>query len=76
VVKAYLSGLGQGFTWANGALIARKSAPLFCPPATLVLMPDQYVSILDEIVKLEPGTANEDTPCFLLVGLQRNYPCR
>lgn len=49
-LKAYVAGLGQGMFWANVALKAQGKEKLYCPPPTLALNVDNYLSILDKEV--------------------------
>ena len=62
--------------WANGDLIAKKRAPLFCPPEQLPIGPQTVYPLLDEFFTNHPGLS-DDFPVGLAIlrSLQAAFPC-
>lgn len=88
MIKMYISGLGQGYYWAN--LLSKRDLKdaLFCPPEEMALNFENYKNILEEEIKktrkmiLSSGKKEgfkslEETPIgmILLFGLKDTFPC-
>jgi hypothetical protein len=75
-MKTYFLGAGNAYGWAN-SLPRLVKAPLFCPPAQMILQQQNYLDILDaEIVTRQPMKDDTYIDIFLLLGLQRTFPCK
>jgi len=81
--KMYLTGVGQGFAWANAYLYDAKQLQLFCQPELLSLGVDNYKRIIDdelarrrkEYMKMAGGKG-APIEFILLSGLKRTFPCK
>jgi len=75
----YITGVGDGFLWANAELITRKQKPLYCQPGKLTLQADNYLEILDR--KMKDHEFVEHIPSYfplarvLLEALQETFLC-
>lgn len=80
-VKLYVMGIGNGIAWANTAA-EKKNAPIYCQPAHFSMNGNNYVDILDKMIKNfeAKATAKElnEFPVAMLVvmGLQEAFPCQ
>jgi hypothetical protein len=43
--RSYIAGLADGISWSSVEANARTGRDIFCPPGTLAITEDQYVSI-------------------------------
>ena len=59
VYAAYINGTLNELGWANGDLIAKKRAPLFCPPEQLPIGPQTVYPLLDEFFTNHPGLSDD-----------------
>lgn len=76
-VRAYVNGVGEGYSWANANLISRSLPPLYCEPRGITMTPERYLSILDHSIELWKSATPESAPIELLLlqGLQFEFPC-
>jgi hypothetical protein len=82
-LKLYISGMGEGITWAN-AEATRKKMSLFCEPDKFELVADNYLGFIDgQIRRLsQPGGAIKTEldsiaiGVLLLNGLEETFPCK
>lgn len=76
----YINGLGEGMGWANIALVNRGEAPLYCQPGKLAITMDNYIMILDNFIedakKKNKYRAEDPVGMYMLIGLQRTFPCK
>lgn len=79
IQNMYILGLGRGYSWANN-----EKEKLFCPPESLDLNQENYVSILNrtiEVIKKHPYDYEKETKkwpieLLLLLGLKETFPCK
>lgn len=76
VYAAYITGTINALGWANGDLVAKKRAPLFCPPTDLAIGNQNVYPVLDEFFTNHPGIS-DDFPIGLAIlrSLQAAFPC-
>jgi hypothetical protein len=75
-IKTYFLGAGNAYGWASSLPSTRKN-PLFCPPKALILQEQNYLDILDaELIKNQPMKDDTYIDIYLLLGLQRTFPCK
>ncbi|RFU47876.1 hypothetical protein [Paraburkholderia sp. DHOC27] len=76
VYAAYITGALNELGWANGDLISKKRAPLFCPPEQLPIGPQTVYPLLDEFFTNHPGLS-DDFPVGLAIlrSMQAAFPC-
>lgn len=67
----YLSGLTDGLAWTN----AKGTAPLYCPPPSVSIVPAQYREILRRKVESDTSLAGAPAGYVLLRGLIDTFPC-
>ena len=82
VAAAYITGLGEGLSWANTVIHDEQGRRLFCPPNQVVLDGEAYKRILDAtITRLQATAYFEKTHnqralgYYILLGLQHAFPC-
>ncbi|CAD6511821.1 hypothetical protein LMG28140_00507 [Paraburkholderia metrosideri] len=77
VYSAYITGTINALGWANGDLLSRKQAPLFCPPQNLAIGNQNVYPLLDEFFTNHPGIS-DDFPIGILIlrALQGAFPCK
>lgn len=80
VLSTYMSGVGNGYVWANGELKARKLPLLFCAPK-MALTQDNFLQVLIKEIKEPTNQRKEwpdDTPIelVLLSALEQLFPCK
>lgn len=77
----YITGVGEGFTWANAQLGALGREKLYCAPATAGLSLANYKDILDRQIAEETKRRTEkaldqlNIESLLLQGLIEAFPC-
>lgn len=78
VTRQWVSGAGEAIYLTNYRLMKLGRQPMFCPPETMRLMTENYVTILD----LELATKGKrELPGLLSVadvlldGLTKTFPC-
>ena len=76
VYAAYITGALNELGWANGDLISKKRAPLFCPPEQLPIGPQTVYPLLDEFFTNHPGLS-DDFPVGMAIlrSMQAAFPC-
>jgi hypothetical protein len=74
-VQLMVHSLGEGYGWANAALILRHQPPLFCAPPERVITYDQHVSMLTAFVARRPAHAHRPVGLVLLRALAETFPC-
>jgi hypothetical protein len=68
--------LEEGFSWSNVYLTTTRQAdPLYCPPPSLALTPEQLIDILRHSVNDNPTFGTEPLGLILLLSLQHTFPC-
>jgi hypothetical protein len=77
-VKSYLSGVSDGYSWANTRLESNGKKPLFCVPDELSIKQSNIIDILDRQIKYGKAWYENDTriPLILLDGFIRTFPCK
>lgn len=60
VLSTYMSGVGNGYVWANGELKARELPLLFCAPK-MALTQDNFLQVLIKEIK-EPTNQRKEWP--------------
>jgi hypothetical protein len=79
-MKLYVMGVGEGIAWANAAA-DKNGAPLYCQPQNFSIDGNDYINILDKMIKmLEPKTTAKElngysVGALVLMGLQQSFPC-
>jgi hypothetical protein len=77
VIEAIVQSSQVSISWANTYLKSeRKEAPLYCPPATLVISVPQTFDILRRAVKDEPAIGKLPFGAAMIYSLQKAFPCR
>jgi len=80
LTRLYVAGVGEGILVAN-SMAERINTPLFCQPEKLALAIDNFISIIDRIIKdvtpKAPPAELDDTPIpiMLMLGMQETFPC-
>ena len=80
VTKKLVFALGEGMLWANGEA-NRAGSPVYCQPENLALGEDNYVDILNRVIRTVSNPANQaevdDYPVggLLIQGLKMTFPC-
>lgn len=76
VYAAYITGTINALGWANGDLVSKKRAPLFCPPKDLAIGNQNVYPLLDQFFTNHPGIS-DDFPIGLAIlrSLQAAFPC-
>jgi hypothetical protein len=81
IMHADVNGVGNGYAWANGVLLAKGQKLLFCPPPDLALNQDNFLALLDGEIKRQrakgsPYGAETDVEKILGDALQHAFPCK
>jgi len=78
----YIHGVEQGVSWANTRFKARYGVSLYCPPAHLVLNPENYMRLIDASIDNPQYavlvTQHAEEPILgllLLRELEATFPC-
>jgi hypothetical protein len=71
----FLSGLEQGYSWANTELKYRRQPPLYCPPQKVALTFTQVRDILSRYIESNQRAANDPLGLALLSALVDAFPC-
>jgi hypothetical protein len=76
--KIYMSGVANGFAFANTELEANKQKALYCPPRDELIKVETYIKLLDEKIKSHPKdkVGNLEIEPLLLDKLISTYPCK
>lgn len=77
LVMIYIKALGEAYSFSNAAVIRRGDKPLFCPPGTIALNPENYTSIIEaQLARMSKG-AKAELPIDLILyyGLVESFPC-
>lgn len=78
MLRAYISGLSNGFEWMNATLIHKGQKPVFCAPMTIALNAENYMQMLDDALKRGlPRSKGQDAQIemVLLSELEARLPC-
>ena len=79
VVMAYISGVGQGYLYANTKLLMDGKRRMYCQPTGLALIGKNYVQLIEtEIQRPSAGHAYSEKSVIeivLLNALMANFPC-
>lgn len=73
--QAYITGISEGFAWANLIAKNRGDQPLFCQPAKLSLTFAQEIDILKEYVANNPKNLEAPMGLALLYAMRFKFPC-
>ncbi len=76
--KIYMSGVTNGFAFANTELEANKQKALYCPPINELIKVETYIKLLDEKIKTFPKDRYQilEIEPILLAKLIEVYPCK
>ena len=76
--KAYVFGVGEGYMHANMLMSMKEAPTLYCQPEKLALSQDDYLRILDRVIKDQSQSLppNTEIAMALLVGLSDTFPCQ
>jgi len=78
--RIYITGIGEGYGWANTELESRKQKPLYCQPNKFAFTPENYFQILDEKMKekkrIDWSKVDTTVELVLLINLMENFPCK
>lgn len=77
ILKVYINGVGEGYSWSNSLLKDRGDEVFYCPPHKIALNADNYISIIDDKVASLGRSEAEDLPIALILyfGLIETFPC-
>lgn len=77
-IKIYISGVANGFAFANTELSSSKRKALFCQPNNLLIRVETYIQMLDEKILNFPKdkVGNLQIEPMLLAKLIEVYPCK
>lgn len=75
--KAYIAGVGAGYTFANATLEVKGQPQLYCAPERLVQDQALFLTVLEREVKESLQSAPATTPIaiVLLTALEKTFPC-
>lgn len=74
IIYAYVDGVGNAYLWSNSLLEKQKREPFFCLPRNLVLIPSDFINMLDaDGLKGTSGSAPIEVQ--LLFSLANKFPC-
>ena len=77
-LSQYITGIGEGYGWANAQLQQEKQPLLFCAPKSFAMNSENYLQILDEaIAKHRESWQQIKVPIggILLFALRLKLPC-
>lgn len=77
LVKLYIYGVGEGYSWSNASLSNKNQAPLYCQPKKMILNNENYLTLLDTSIR-ESTQGNKDeliVEALLLTQLIKVFPC-
>ena len=75
VFKEYIDGVGVGYMWANESFAADHKIRYFCSPPHLSMNADNYVSIINGVLKEHKLPDDQSIELVLWHGLQDTFPC-
>ncbi|TMU24512.1 hypothetical protein E0L35_09700 [Halomonas sp. ATBC28] len=77
VLKIYISGIGEGYSWSNAIVQGRGDAALYCPPEKIALNAENYISITDDKIEALGDSEASKIPVELILnfGLVETFPC-
>lgn len=77
-IKLYISGVANGFAFANTELSSSKRKVIFCQPSNLLIKVETYMLMLDEKILTfsKDKVANLQIEPLLLAKLIEVYPCK
>ena len=78
LTKMYITGVGEGYQWANTKLELEGSKQMFCAPRNLALNQNNYLRIMDDSLKNKNLEIPDTMPIELLLlqMLIRTFPCK
>ncbi len=79
LLEAHVSGIANGFLWANAHLEALKQPQIFCAPRNMNLNPENYMQAVDELLlQHRERYAGAGVPLggAMLVALRMKLPCK
>ncbi|WP_432283931.1 hypothetical protein SLT36_19050 [Aminobacter sp. BA135] len=78
VREVYVSGLGEGMSWANVSANSDLGKSLYCLPPRLGLSGRNYISILEDYAERykSAGSYDQEVALLLLSALQEMFPCK
>jgi hypothetical protein len=76
--KIYMTGVANGFAFANTELEAKKQKAIYCPPRNESIKVETYIKLLDEKIKIYPKDKYQSLEIepILLTKLIEVYPCK
>ncbi|WP_297799527.1 hypothetical protein [uncultured Brevundimonas sp.] len=75
LIRLYISGVENGFKWANASAELTHGVKLYCAPPELALTEDQIVSILDRYIEKESPEDSDPLGMILMFALMDVFPC-
>lgn len=77
-IKLYISGVANGFAFANTELSSSKRKAIFCQPSNLLIKVETYMLMLDEkiLTYSKDKVVNLQIEPLLLAKLIEVYPCK
>ena len=64
----------SGISWANAQLANETRKPLYCQPDSLVLQPEQVISMVKEYLKKNPAHSKFPMGTIILKVLMSTFP--
>jgi hypothetical protein len=75
LAEIYISGVVEGFFWANAADQAQNRPPLYCQPGKLILTLDQQLQIFNAYVKSKTFPPDMQVGIITLLAFRDTFPC-
>jgi hypothetical protein len=75
VMIAYVNGIGAGLLYANTQLLVNHAKPLYCPPQTLELNAENYLSLLDDELAKHKTSTDMYIEVVLTSAIIHAFPC-
>ena len=78
LVKSFVNGVADGYSWANINAEGTWGKQFFCPPEHMAVSQDNYLDILDGFIERNKSWLEEDTPIqpIIIRSLIKTFPCK
>jgi hypothetical protein len=78
LVKSFVNGVADGYSWANIDAEGTWGKQFFCPPEHMAVSQDNYLDILDGFIQRNKSWLEEDTPIqpIIIRSLIETFPCK
>ena len=78
LVKSFVNGVADGYSWANIDAEGTWGKQFFCPPEHMAVSQDNYLDILDGFIERNKSWLEEDTPIqpIIIRSLIKTFPCK